>query len=157
VFNGEGAQSREGTVMRGCSVESVPNTEGASRSCQWIKGAVIRERVGERVPSGESDTQQRKVGVSSGSSGNSGSGGCCKANAATFCDINPKHNRRGGDEIYSQSLIHLENGMVPSPVEAVKFVGTHDIWHMTYGKVKTMIGVMETLAQRIHCSRIKLC
>ena len=53
--------------MRGCSVESVPNTEGASRSCQWIKGAVIRERVGERVPSGESDTQQRKVGVSSGS------------------------------------------------------------------------------------------
>ena len=135
-------------------MESVLSTEGASGSCHWIKGDVIRERVGERVPSGENDTQQRKVGVSSGSSGNRGSGGCCKANAATFCDINPKHNRGGGDEIFSQSLIHLENGMVPSPDEAVKIVGT---LFMTYRKVKTMIGEMETLARRIHCSLIKLC
>ena len=75
----ERTQSREGALRRVYPTQRVP-TGRASRSCQLIKCAVIRERVGKRVHSGESDTQQRKVSVSSG---NSGSGGC-KANAATF-------------------------------------------------------------------------
>ena len=62
----ERAHPRKGALWRVYPTQRV--TAGrASRSCQWIKGAVIRKRVGERVPSGESDTQQRKVGVSSGS------------------------------------------------------------------------------------------